>query len=152
MATRYKGKPAEVRALNAFINLMRATDSVRARLEPHLTRHGVTPTQFGVLEALYHLGPMNQRDLGRKLLSSKGNITTVVDNLEKRRFVKRTSIARDRRQSIVRLTSTGRRMIASMFPKQVRAITEDFSILTTREQEALTQLCKKLGRREKKPR
>mgnify|MGYP000381933987 CR=1 FL=1 len=38
---------------------------------------------FGILEALFHLGPLSQKSLGQKVLSTKGNITTIVDNLEK---------------------------------------------------------------------
>ncbi len=147
MGTRSEGTAAEERALNTFVKLMRATDSVRSRLEPHLRREGVTPTQFGVLEALLHLGPMNQRALGAKLLVSKGNVTKVVDNLEKRQFVQRQAAPADRRQSIVSLTRAGRRAIAAIFPRQVQAITREFSPLTAREQELLGRLCKKLGRR-----
>ena len=68
--TRHTGRPDEVRALDAFIKLMRATDSISANLAAHVAEAGVTLGQFGVLEALLHLGPMSQCDLGGKLLRS----------------------------------------------------------------------------------
>jgi MarR family 2-MHQ and catechol resistance regulon transcriptional repressor len=127
---------------------MRAADSVRARLEPHITRHGVTTTQFGVLEALHHVGPMNHRNLGSKLLVSKGNVTVVVDNLERRGLVKRVADAQDRRQTIVHLTPAGRRLIRRMFPQQASAIVKEFSVLTVAELTTLARLCRRLGRQE----
>nr|NIP73420.1 MarR family transcriptional regulator [Gammaproteobacteria bacterium]NIR98346.1 MarR family transcriptional regulator [Gammaproteobacteria bacterium]NIV21028.1 MarR family transcriptional regulator [Gammaproteobacteria bacterium] len=83
MGTHYKGDPAEVAALDAYIKLARAAESVIARIHRR-TASGLTVSQFGVLEALYHLGPMHQRMIGAKLLKSGGNVTMVIDNLEKR--------------------------------------------------------------------
>ena len=75
MGTHYSGTESEVRALNAFIKLMRAAHSTGARLNVDLTGAGLTESQFGVLEALYHLGPLHPCDLGAKLLCSSGNMT-----------------------------------------------------------------------------
>ncbi len=60
---------------------MRATSSLQSRLEPVITRHGLTAWRFGVLEALLHLGPLHQQELAIRRLVSKGNITLVVRNL-----------------------------------------------------------------------
>ena len=68
MGTHYRGTADEVRALDSYIKLMRAADSIAARIERLLKVQGLTISQFGVLEALYHLGPMCQRQLGTKLL------------------------------------------------------------------------------------
>ncbi|HSG30454.1 MAG TPA: MarR family transcriptional regulator, partial [Thermodesulfobacteriota bacterium] len=83
MATKYKGTRREVGSLNAFINLLRAAGSIEGRLSKNLGGSDLTTSQFGVLEALFHLGPLNQKQLGEKILKSGGNITKVVDNLEK---------------------------------------------------------------------
>ena len=145
MGAHYKGRPAEVRALDAYIKLTRATSSVGVRLSRHLTTAGLTPTQLGVLEALLHLGPLRQRVLGDKLLMSGGNMTTVIDNLERRHLVRRERRSDDRRNVMVHLTPDGRWLIAKVFPDHVAAIVEAFSVLTTAEQEALGRLTKKLG-------
>ena len=145
MGTHYDGRPAEVRALDAYIKLTRAVSSVGARLAPALAAAGLTPTQLGVLEALLHLGPLGQRVLGDKLLMSGGNITTVVDNLEVRGLVRRERRGDDRRQVTVHLSPEGRRLITKVFPNHVRAIVEAFSALTSGEQETLSRLAKKLG-------
>jgi len=145
VGTHYDGRPAEVRALDAYIKLTRAVSSVEARLGPELARAGLTSTQLGVLEALLHLGPLGQRVLGGKLLMSGGNITTVVDNLEARGLVRRERRDDDRRHVTVHLSPEGRQLIAKVFPNHVRAIVDAFSALTPGEQETLGRLAKKLG-------
>ncbi|HEV8585888.1 MAG TPA: MarR family winged helix-turn-helix transcriptional regulator [Methylomirabilota bacterium] len=145
MGTHYKGRPAEVRALDAYIKLTRAGSAVGARLGRRLAAEGLTPTQLGVLEALLHLGPLGQRALGGKLLMSGANITTVVDNLERRGLVRRERRGDDRRNVTVHLTADGRRLITRIFPGHVAAIVEAFAALTPGEQETLGRLAKKLG-------
>lgn len=70
MPTHYQGQPEEIRALNAFIKLTRSAESILARLSQAGTLDNLTASQFGVLETLYHLGPMCQMELGTKLLRS----------------------------------------------------------------------------------
>src|SRR5687768_3696589 len=89
MGTHYKGTKAEVRALDAYIKLMRSVDAIQVGIERNLAAAGITDGQLGVLEALLHLGPLCQRDLGVKLFYTGGNVTMIVDNLEKRGFVER---------------------------------------------------------------
>lgn len=149
MGTRHKGSGREVRALDAYIKLMRAAESVSARLAPHLARAGLTVSQFGALEALYHLGPLCQRDLGKKILKSGGNITMVVDNLEKRGLVERVRASDDRRYVTVNLTKQGRKLIGELFPRHAGAIREEMGVLSDAELEKLGSLCKRVGLKEK---
>src|SRR5258706_5776021 len=116
MPTHYRGSTEERTALDAYIKLMRAAESVTARLEPLMRGADLTVGQFGALEALLHLGPLCQRDLGRKLLRSGGNTTVVVGNLARRRLLRRTRPPEDRRFITVTLTDKGRRLIGGIFP------------------------------------
>jgi MarR family 2-MHQ and catechol resistance regulon transcriptional repressor len=145
MPTHYTGTPDEVLALNTFIKLTRAVESLSTRLHRRGTMGSLTVSQFGVLESLHHLGPMCQSEIGAKLLKSSGNITLVIDNLEKRGLVRRERDPDDRRMVIVSLTERGREMIERIFPGHVAAILEEMSILTAAEQETLGRLCRKLG-------
>jgi MarR family 2-MHQ and catechol resistance regulon transcriptional repressor len=146
MGTRYAGNRAEVRALNAYLTLMRASDSVSARAQAHLQGRGLTSSQFGVLDALWHLGPLCQCVLGEKLLRSGASITVVVDNLEKRGLVARERASEDRRFVTVSLTAKGRELVRKALPAQARAIFRELGVLTRTEQEALRRLCRKLGK------
>lgn len=148
MATRYRGTKDEVRALDTYIKLMRAAELVTTRIHRHLTAVNLTISQFGVLEALFHLGPLSQRDLAEKLLKSGGNMTMVIDNLEKRQLVKRERSVEDRRFVSVCLTEEGRQLISKIFPQHVAAVVEEISILTESEQEELGCLCRQLGKKD----
>ncbi len=150
MPTHYQGKDDEVLALNTFIKLSRASDSLSGRLAQRGTQGDLSPTQFGVLETIYHIGPLCQSEIATKLLKSGGNITLVVDNLEKRGLVTRQRDLHDRRMLVVSLTKSGRQLISELFPGHVAAITEEMSALTPEEQEKLAALCQKLGKREAK--
>lgn len=145
MPTHFQGDNRTLRALNAFINLERASDTMIGRLAPQLEAEGLTLGQFGVLEALLHLGPMCQHELGKKLLRSGGNITLVVDNLEKHGWARRVRRQDDRRMIQIQLTPAGHRLIARVFPAHARAIAEEMSRLSAGEQETLRRLCRKLG-------
>ncbi|VVM06142.1 HTH-type transcriptional regulator MhqR [Methylacidimicrobium cyclopophantes] len=145
MPTHHKGPAPEVRALDAFIKLMRASETLLAALRGPLGRVGLTPGQFGVLETLFHLGPLTERELGRKLLRSGGNTTVVVDNLERRSLVYRARSPSDRRCVTVSLTPKGLRWIRRIFPLHAARITEAMGALRPEEQEELGRLCRKLG-------
>jgi len=146
MPTHFKGGKSAERALSAYINLIRASDSLVAKASAQVEASGVTLGQFAVLEALHHLGPMCQHTLAKKLLRSGGNITLVVDNLEKRGWVRRERQKDDRRMVQILLTPSGARLIAKVFPEHAIAITKIMNELTATEQEDLRRLAGKLGR------
>jgi MarR family 2-MHQ and catechol resistance regulon transcriptional repressor len=141
----YKGSKEETAALNAYVKLMRAAESVSARVHGHLSAAGLTISQFGVMEALYHLGPLSQSEIAKKILKSTGNITMVIDNLEKRGLVKRERDQEDRRYYSIHLTPAGKKAIASIFPPHAGRIVKEMNILSGAEQETLGKLCRKLG-------
>jgi MarR family 2-MHQ and catechol resistance regulon transcriptional repressor len=148
MGTHYPGTKSEKKTLNAFIKLMRATESMNNRLNRHLAEADLTLSQFGTLEVLHHLGPLNQRSIGEKLLKSGGNITMVIDNLERCGHVKRERDPSDRRAVLIHLTPKGKKFIEDFFPKHLEKIKEEFNVLTEEEKETLAEICKKLGLKE----
>ena len=132
-------------ALNTYTKLMRAAESVTSRVNRSMTAFDLTISQFGVLEALLHKGPLCQRDLGAKILKSTGNMTLVIDNLEKRNLVRRKRNSEDRRYLTVHLTEEGAALIEQAFAKVEASIFSEMSTLTPTEQELLGNMCKKLG-------
>lgn len=146
MPTHYSGTRAELRTLDTFIKLTRCTNSVLGRLADRNTVGDLTWSQFAVLEALHHLGPMTQGEVSAKVLKSGSNMTTVIDNLERDGLVRRERDAEDRRVIHVHLTDEGSRKIEAVLPVHVSALVEEFSILSPKEQETLGELCKKLGK------
>jgi len=135
----------ERRALDAYVKLRRAVNTVGAREAEVMHSAGLTESQFGVLEALLHLGPMCQREIAGKILKSAGNLTTVIDNLERRGLVVRQRGPEDRRVVTVSLTADGKRLIDKVFPRNVLVLVEAFAALSPEQQEQLAELCRRLG-------
>src|SRR5271166_3881030 len=135
-------------ALATYVKLMRAANSARNFAARSLGRTGVTLTQFAVLEALYHLGPMSLSDIAQKVLTTGGNLTMVVRNLEKQGLARRQQCPEDRRISIVVLTAKGKSLIRAVFPRHAAAIVEFLSVLSPEQQAQLGDLCRKLGLQE----
>jgi MarR family 2-MHQ and catechol resistance regulon transcriptional repressor len=146
MPTHYSGSRSELRTLDTFIKLTRCTNSLQARLAERNTVGDLTWSQFAVLEALYHLGPLTQGEVSAKVLKSGSNITTVIDNLERDGLVCRERGIEDRRVINVHLTEAGTGKIEAVLPGHVAALVEEFNVLSAEEQETLAELCKKLGR------
>lgn len=138
--------PATMLALLTFIKLRRAGNTINAILAaPLVKEHNLTESQFGVLEALWHVGPMAQARLCEKLLVSGSNLTTVIDNLERSGLVHRGENPDDRRAHLVRLSPKGEALIARAFPAHAARVTALLGALTAAEQQQLGQLCRKLG-------
>ena len=133
------------RALATYTKLMRAAESVTNRTGRLMSEAGLTISQFGVLEALYHKGSLCQRDIAAKILKSTGNITLVIDNLEKNGLVRRERDSEDRRYLTIHLTEKGQLLIAETFTRVEAAIVINMAVLSTSEQEQLAALCKKVG-------
>ncbi|HZV82452.1 MAG TPA: MarR family winged helix-turn-helix transcriptional regulator [Geobacteraceae bacterium] len=132
-------------ALNSYTKLMRAAESVTSRTSRQMAAADLTISQFGVLEALLHKGPLCQRDIAAKILKSTGNITMVIDNLEKRGLVRRERDTEDRRYLTVHLTDAGSALIVKVFADVEAAIVAEMGTLTGDELKQLGMLCKKLG-------
>lgn len=145
MTRTYHGTKTEVRSLSTYVKLMRAAEALSTRVTRHLAESGLTISQFGVLEALHHLGPLCQRDIGKKILKSSGNITVVIDNLEKRGLVVRVRSTEDRRFLTIQLTCDGEKLISGIFPSHTEAIVREMGVLSEEEQIELGRICKKLG-------
>jgi MarR family transcriptional regulator, 2-MHQ and catechol-resistance regulon repressor len=141
----FKRSAPEERALGAYIKLARAANTAMAYARVGLEDAGLTLGQFAVLEALFHVGPLNLGELAKRVLTSGGNLTLVVDNLEKRGLVKRRQQGRDKRFVVASITPAGRRLIARIFPYHARRITEVMARLSATDQDALAKLCRKLG-------
>jgi MarR family 2-MHQ and catechol resistance regulon transcriptional repressor len=148
MSKNFKGTLTEERALGAFVKLARAANTALAYTRNGLDQAGLSHGQFAVLEALFHVGPLYLGELARCILSSGGNLTLVLDNLEKRGLAKRRQQGPDKRRVLATITPAGRKLIARIFPAHARRITEVMGRLSCNEQDELAALCRKLGKGE----
>lgn len=145
MGTHYKGNSRETAVLNAFIKLSRCSDSIRQLEEKVFSKHGLTTGQFGCLETLHHLGPMCQKEIGQKIFSCEGNITQIVDNLEKRKLVQRVRSEEDRRYIIIHLTPEGNTLVQEAFPDILSSLLNKFDPLSENQLLDFGDFCKEIG-------
>jgi MarR family transcriptional regulator, 2-MHQ and catechol-resistance regulon repressor len=142
--TKRYGRKADI-ALTMWVKLARATSTFGKANQEHIRSFGLTEPQFGALECLGHLGPMTIGELCRKQLVSGGNMTVVVDNLEKDGLVDRTRKKADRRVVHLRLTAKGKRLFDQIFTQHARFVADCAAVLTEAEQQELGRLARKLG-------
>lgn len=136
---------AQDRALKLFVVLTRAANAVNRRIHEHVDLHELTLTEFVILEALYHKGPLLLGDVQRKIMLTSGGVTYTVDRLEEKGLVERRECATDRRARYAALTSKGSALMSRIFPGHADCIEETMGALTAREQETAIVLLRKLG-------
>lgn len=135
----------ENQALDLWVKLARTFAVFSRCTQEHIRSCDLTPSQFAVVECLGHKGEMTLGELSGKMLMSCGNMTVVVDNLEKDGLVERIRSESDRRVIRVRLTATGLELFARIFPEHARLVSKLAGILDPDEQQQLSGLLKKLG-------
>ncbi len=136
----------EERALRLWIALARCYATFARAISSRIADYGLTTPQFGVLEALHHLGPLPLGELAEKLLVTGGNVTYVMDRLEEQGLVTRERSSADRRIVRAQLTEAGSRLVAEVFPGHAAAVAELVDTLDPSDQQALRGLLKKLGK------
>lgn len=122
----------------SYLRLSRSTQKLMAGYK-------LTEPQFGVLEALYHLGDMKIGDIINKTLSTSGNMTVVIRNLEQEGWVTRLRDPIDRRAHLVQLTPKGNALMASIFPEHLTELARLLGNLDAEEKQQLIALLKKLN-------
>lgn len=137
-------------SLKVFIALSRAHRSVMDVSHKSIQAYGLNPTEFAVLELLYHKGTQSLQQIGEKILIASGSITYVVDKLEKKKLVQRKNCPNDRRVIYAYLTELGTQVISDIFPNHERVIHDSLHMLTGQEKDDLLQLLKKVGKYERK--
>ena len=133
-------------ALDTWVKLARASSSFNKKSLENIRSFGLTQPQFGVIEALGHLGPMKIGVLCNKMLVSGGNMTLVLDNLEKIELIERVHSREDRRAILIQLTEKGHSLFTKVFSNHAEFIYSLMAVLTEKEQKELGKLLKKLGK------
>lgn len=134
--------------LKLVVAIRRAMQPDERVLQSIITEYGLTLSQFGVLESLYHIGPMCINQILEKTLSTSGNMTVVIKNLVKSGMVTKSRDPEDGRSFIIKLTDEGYGIIDELFPKHLEELKGVFSSLDLEEKAELLRLLKKLNRYE----
>ncbi len=138
-------------ALKLWVVLSRAQRAIGERARREIERQGLRPTEFGVLEALYHKGPLTLGQVGERVLVTSGSVTPVADKLERRGLIQRRISSEDRRVCYAELTDAGRELVGAIFPDHAEVIRGAMEGLTVEEKRIATALLRRLGRHAAEP-
>ncbi|WP_338781350.1 MarR family transcriptional regulator [Metabacillus sp. FJAT-52054] len=132
-------------SLKLFVVLSRAYRAINDRMNKHITSFGLNPTEFGVLELLYHKGDQPLQQIGGKILLASGSITYVVDKLEQKGFLARKACDKDRRVTYAHITDEGKALIEDIFPSHQQKIDDIIGILSEEEKAQAIEMMKRIG-------
>jgi MarR family transcriptional regulator, 2-MHQ and catechol-resistance regulon repressor len=133
-------------ALKLWVVMSRANNALSERLQASVSAHDLTLTEFGILEVLFHKGPLLLGEVQRRILVSSGGVTYLVDRLEKKGLVVRRECPGDRRARYAALTEAGEELIQRIFPSHAARIESLMSPLSEEEQRVAVSLLRRIGR------
>jgi MarR family transcriptional regulator, 2-MHQ and catechol-resistance regulon repressor len=142
VAATLQGQPL---ALKLWVVLSRAHNALGERLQASVAAHDLTLTEFGILEVLYHKGPLLLGEVQRRILVSSGGVTYLVDRLEKKGLVERRECPGDRRARYAALTEAGEELIGRIFPSHAACIESLMETLSEEEQRTAVGLLRRVG-------
>ncbi|GMB08153.1 MarR family winged helix-turn-helix transcriptional regulator [Thermolongibacillus altinsuensis] len=132
-------------SLKLFVVLARAHKAVAEHVKNDIQRYGLNPTEFGVLDLLYHKGAQPIQQIGEKILLTSGSMTYVIDKLEEKGYIVRKRCEKDRRITYAVITEKGKALMDDIFPQHTEKITELFQSLSLDEKAEAIELLKKIG-------
>ena len=136
---------SEESATRVYLVLWRAARAIEENAARSVSALGLGHSDFAVLEALLHKGPLPVNTIGKKVLLTSASITAAVDRLESRKLLRRAPDPKDGRSRIVELTGTGRSLIERAFQKHAMDMEETMAVLRSAERKELISLLKKVG-------
>ena len=134
--------------VKAYVHLVRTAEALHAAVSRGLMVEGLTASQFSTIKALRFHGPLAQRDIAKHILKSGGNITMVVDNLERTGLVVRERDHEDRRIIYVRLTPDGEQLFDRIYPAHLKRIEDAMKTLGVDGCDHLVELLEQLDHQE----
>jgi len=133
-------------SLKLFVVLSKASASLNQIVEKDMKTYGLIPTEFAVLELLYHKGKQPIQVLGQKILLSSSSISYVVDKLEKKELIIRNQCENDKRVYYAQLTQQGESLLDKIFPKHEKVIEDIFKDIDNQTKEILIEKLKEIGK------
>jgi MarR family 2-MHQ and catechol resistance regulon transcriptional repressor len=138
-------QPGTLEAPRLWLVLARAYGSIATYVERSFGERGFCLTDFMILEALLHKGPLTISAIGEKILLASASMTSAIDRLEQRNLVRRTSSPGDRRVRRVELTDDGNGFITRLYAHHVEDLERIAGELSSEERRVLHGALKKMG-------
>jgi MarR family 2-MHQ and catechol resistance regulon transcriptional repressor len=134
-----------ITAAKVWVVLARAHGAMAAFVERQIAAEELCLSDFMVLEALLHKGPLTMSAIGEKVLLANASMTSAIDRLEKKGLAIRKNSSEDRRIRLVELTARGKKLISEIYRRHERALESLMSEVSATERAALYRGLKKVG-------
>ncbi|MGM0495420.1 MAG: MarR family winged helix-turn-helix transcriptional regulator [Bacillota bacterium] len=136
--------------LKTLTIIFRTKDSVEKAIQKDVKNYGLNVTEFGVLEALYHLGDLPIKKIMEKVLITNSSLTYVIEQLEKKNYLQKRKSDQDRRSFILCLTKKGKSLMKKAYEKHEKNMRKILDDLSKEEEKTLQELLKKIGKKASK--
>jgi MarR family 2-MHQ and catechol resistance regulon transcriptional repressor len=133
-------------SLKLLVVLSKTYKSVMDKAVKDMKKYGLSETEFGILELLYHKGRFPLQQIGDKVLVTSGSITYNIDKLENKGYLKRVACTEDRRIIYAEMTESGTKLFDEFFPLHAQEIHSFMNALDKEEKLAIIELLKKVGK------
>lgn len=131
--------------LKLVIAMSRSHNALFSKIQKNIESFGLNPSEFGVLELLYHKGDQPVQKVAEKILVTSGTITYVIKKLEQKELVERKRCEEDKRVYYVTLKSKGQQLMGDIFPRHEAFLDKLFSNINKDDRETLVELLFKLN-------
>lgn len=132
-------------SLDLFVVMSKANRAVTVAVEKKIKSLNINPTEFGILEVIYHKGTLPIQQVAEKILISSSRISYAMNQLEEKGLIKRIPCQKDKRVIYAALTQAGQEFMDLVFDQHTQDIERIFSVLSDEEKKTLIKLNKKLG-------
>ena len=137
--------PKTPTASQLWVVLARCHKALSTLVEHSIAKEGLCLSDFMILEALLHKGPLTITEIQGKVLLATGSMTVAVDRLENKGHIVRKTTPEDRRARRLELTEEGRNVISTVFDTHNRELETWMADLTGSEKLQAYGALKKLG-------
>lgn len=134
------------KSMKTVVRLEKASLKITNLTVNYLSKHNLTFNQFKVLEVLYHIGDLNIGSITKLTMSTPGNITVVVKNLNRDGWITSIKDPKDNRASILSITQKGIEILEQVFPTHASNLTKTLEVLSDEELNTLYDLLNKVYR------
>ena len=134
------------KSMKTVVRLEKASLKITNLTVNYLSKLNLTFNQFKVLEVLYHIGDLNIGSITKLTMSTPGNITVVVKNLNRDGWITSIKDPKDNRASILSITQKGIEIIEQVFPTHASKLTKTLEVLSDEELNTLYDLLNKVYR------
>lgn len=138
--------PEQAASLKLFVVLSKAYKAIMEQAIKDMKRHGLTPTEFMIMEIIYHKGKVPLQQFADKILMTSGSITYNIDKLADKELLRRVPCQEDRRVTFAEITDQGKQLFDRIFPVHAEAIHAAMEGLGLEDKQAATELLKRLGK------